>query len=183
MVPLRQGAQLKRPPLLHCPKQPNGHVVEGVPRTRVLHNGLSVRLPVREQGDEAVRQRKALKILDGLNSRHVHLSDLQALKELDELVRAEVGACGLKVVDDTLRVGSGPELRVHESENDIGSGRSKELIRLLHVVLEHHGLRLVLELQAQGHLVERRLIFGAMLELDTGRFLLDCGTAQHPSPS
>ena len=112
-----------------------------------------MRLPVREQGDEAVRQRKALKILDGLNSRHVHLSDLQALKELDELVRAEVGACGLKVVDDTLRVGSGPELGVHERENDLGSGKSKELIRLLHVVLEHHGLCLVIELQAQGHLV------------------------------
>ena len=85
MVPLRHGAQLKRPLLLHCPKQPDGHVVEGVPRTRVFHDGLSVQLPVREQGDEAVHQRKTLKILDGLNSRHVHLSDLQALKELDEL--------------------------------------------------------------------------------------------------
>jgi len=41
-------------------------------------------------------------------------------------------------------------------------------------VLEHHGLGRVLELQAQGHLVERRLILGATLEFGTGRLLLDC---------
>jgi hypothetical protein len=39
-------------------------------------------------------------------------------------------------------------------------------------VLEHHGLGRVLELQAQGHLVERRLILGATLEFGTGRFSL-----------
>ena len=47
------------------------------------------------------------------------------------------------------------------------------LTHLLHVVLEHHGLGHVLELQAQGHLVERRLILGATLELGMGRFLFE----------
>ena len=80
----------------------------------------------------------------------------------------------MKVVDDTLRAGSSSELGVHERENNPGSDRGQGLIHLLHVVLEHHGLGRVLELQAQGHLVERRLILGATLEFGTGRLLLDC---------
>ena len=66
-------------------------------------------------------------------------------------------------MDDTLRAGSSSELGVHERENNPGSDRGQGLIHLLHVVLEHHGLGRVLELQAQGHLVERRLILGATL--------------------
>ncbi len=88
-----------------------------------------------------MQQRKALKILDGLNSRHVH--------------------------DDTLRVlnlGSTNVRMISESD------KGKELLRLPHVVLEHHGLCRV---QAQEQLVEGRLIFGAMLnsarDASTGR--------------